>query len=182
MNKVIIKQSVQTFLQAIEPSKLNDDIVFNTPERVAKSWLEMLGGYEIDDKTLYKTFPADNNNLVVVKNIEFTSICEHHLLPFSGVISMGYIPNGKVLGLSKFARIVNCFARRLQLQEKLVNDIAKSIQTNLEVKDLFIVAEAKHSCMACRGVNQRASSTLTFFASGKFRDYRENEIMGIMGN
>lgn len=181
MNKEIIEKLTESFLKEVN-TKIEKDILKETPKRVAKAWLELLGGYKINDKSLYKTFPTDNNNLVIVKNIEFTSICEHHLLPFSGSISIGYIPNGRVLGLSKFARIVNCFARRLQLQEKLVKDIANSIQKNLNVKDLFVVAEAIHSCMACRGVNQKNSSTLTFFTSGKFENYKESEILMLLKN
>ena len=181
MNKKIIEKLTESFLREAN-NKIEENILKDTPKRVAKAWLELLGGYEIDDKTLYKTFPSDSNNLVIVKNIEFASICEHHLLPFSGSMSIGYIPNGKVLGLSKFARIVNCFARRLQLQEKLVKDIANSIQKNLNVKDLFIIAEATHSCVACRGVNQKSSSTLTFFVDGKFEEYKENELLILIKN
>ena len=180
MNKEIIEKLTESFLKEINVNNIEEEILKETPKRVAKSWMEMLDGYNINDKTLYKTFPADNNNLVVVKNIEFVSVCEHHLLPFAGLISIGYIPNDRVLGLSKFARIVNCFSRRLQLQEKLVKDIANSIQINLNAKDLFIVAKATHSCMACRGVNQRNSSTLTFFTSGKFENYKENEILELV--
>ena len=181
MNREIIEKLTESFLNEINVNNsIEDEILKETPKRVAKSWMEMLDGYNIDDKTLYKTFPAANNNLVVVRDIEFASVCEHHLLPFTGLMAIGYIPNDRVLGLSKFARIVNCFARRLQLQEKLVEDIANSILSNLNTTDLFIVAKATHSCMACRGVNQRNSSTLTFFINGKFRNYRENEILELL--
>lgn len=180
MNKELLKQSAELFLKALEINNLNDDVIKNTPRRFADGWLEMLSGYLMDDAEFYKTFSSNNNNLVLVKNIEFTSICEHHLLPFSGTISIGYIPKNKVLGLSKFARIANCFARRLQLQEKLVADIANSLIKNLEVNDLFIVAEARHDCMSCRGVNQKNSSTTTFFTNGKFEKYKENELLDLI--
>lgn len=180
MNKELLKQSVEIFLKALEVNNLNNDVIENTPRRFVDGWMEMLSGYLMDDAEFYKTFPSSNNNLVLVKNIEFTSVCEHHLLPFSGTISIGYIPKNKVLGLSKFARIVNCFARRLQLQEKLLTDIANSLVKNLEVNDFFIVAEAKHDCMSCRGVNQKNSSTTTFFTGGKFKDYRESELLNLI--
>ncbi len=180
MNKKLLKESAELFLKALEVKDLNIDVLQNTPARFANGWAEMLSGYLVDDKDLYKTFSSDNNNLVIVKDIEFTSVCEHHLLPFSGTISIGYIPKNKVLGLSKFARIVDCFARRLQLQEKLVINIAESLMQYLEIDDLFIVAEAKHDCMRCRGVNQKKSSTITFFSHGKFKEYRENELLDLI--
>lgn len=181
MNKEKIEKLTESFLKEVNfNNNIEKDIFKETPKRVAKSWQEMLDGYNIDDKSLYKTFQADNNNLVIVKNIEFASICEHHLLPFTGTISIGYIPKNKVLGLSKFARIVDCFARRLQLQEKLVKNIADSIIANLNTDDLFIVAKSVHSCISCRGVNKSTSSVLSFFTIGKFKNYKENELLQII--
>ncbi len=181
INKELVKKLTESFLKEVNSNNvLNKDIIKETPERVAKGWLEMLSGYNINDKDLYKLFKVKNKNLVIIKNIEFASVCEHHLLPFTGVINIGYIPEDKVLGLSKFARIVDCFARRLQLQEKLVKYIADSIILNMQVKHLFIIAKATHSCMSCRGVNQKNSSTITFFSSGKFANYKENELLELI--
>lgn len=181
INKELVKKLTESFLKEVNSNNtLNKDIIKETPERVAKGWLEMLSGYNTNEKDLYKLFKVKNKNLVIIKNIEFASVCEHHLLPFSGVINIGYIPEDKVLGLSKFARIVDCFARRLQLQEKLVKDIADSIILNMQVKHLFIIAKATHSCMSCRGVNQKNSSTTTFFSSGKFANYKENELLELI--
>ena len=182
MNKELLQKSIELFLESIDNNNINDEVIKNTPNRVVNSWIELLNGYNINETKLYKTFKSTNKNLVLIKNIEFTSICEHHLLPFSGSINIGYIPENKVLGLSKFSRIVDCFARRLQLQEKLVNEIGNSLINNLEIKDLFIMAQAVHSCVSCRGVNQKNSSTITFFMSGKFKNYKENELIDIIKN
>ena len=182
INRELLKKSAKLFLKAINPDLLNQDVIAETPDRVARSWLEMLSGYNVDDKEIYKTFSCENNNLVIIKDIKFVSVCEHHLLPFSGVVNIGYIPNGKVLGLSKFSRIVDCFAKRLQLQERLTEDIAESIIKNLDIVDLFIITKAKHDCMSCRGVKQKTSITNTFFKSGKFKKYKESELLKLLGN
>ena len=179
INKEILKKIVREFLDNSN-IKISNDLREKTPNRVVEAWLEMTGGYMVDDALLYKIFPSSAKNLVVVKNIEFSSICEHHLLPFSGVIHVGYVPNDGVLGLSKFARIVDCFSKRLQIQEKMVIEIGESIIKNLKPKDLFIIAIAKHSCMSCRGVEQSSSETISFFTYGKFKDYKEHELMSII--
>ena len=180
MNKDLLKQSAEFILKSLETENINNDVLQNTPERFANGWIEMLSGYTMNDKDFYKVFPANSNDLVLIKDIEFTSICEHHLLPFNGEINIGYIPKNKVLGLSKFSRITNCFAKRLQLQEKLVREIANSLIKNLEITDLFIIAKAKHCCISCRGVNQKNSSAITFYASGKFKNYKENELLELI--
>lgn len=149
-----------------------------TAKRLVKSWSELLSGYNIDEKSLYKTFEVSGeSNLVIAKDIEFASICRHHLLPFFGKIAIGYIPNGKVLGLSKFARIVDCFAKRLQLQETLVNDIAMSIKNNLNINDFFVIAQATHGCIMCRGVEKTNMNTINIYTSGKYKAYNEFDII-----
>ena len=173
-NQEELEKVTNLFLSAIGED-INRSGLKETPARVARSWSELLDGYQQDDKKFYKLFDCDNNNLVIVKDIEFTSFCEHHLLPFQGLITIGYIPNGKVLGLSKFGRIVDCFAKRLQLQEKLVQDIGKSILNNLKPKELFVIAKATHSCMACRGIKKQKSSTVTCFIHGN--SYNELDLI-----
>lgn len=178
-NKEILKKIVREFLDNSN-IEISSDLLNETPNRVVKAWLEMTSGYAVDDTLLYKTFSSSSKGLIVVKNIEFSSICEHHLLPFSGVVHIGYIPNDGVLGLSKFARIVDCFSKRLQIQEKMIIEIGESIIKNLKPKDLFIIVSAKHSCMSCRGVEQSSSETISFFTYGKFKDYKEHELIAII--
>ncbi|MDR2778389.1 MAG: GTP cyclohydrolase I [Rickettsiales bacterium] len=149
-----------------------------TPGRVLRGWSELVSGYACDDREFYKTFDFKGNGLVVVRGIEFTSLCEHHLLPFYGTATVGYVPGeGRVLGLSKFSRIVDCFSKRLQLQERLANDIANSIVNNLRPKDLFLVMRAVHCCMICRGIMKRNSEVFTIVTHGKFKYYNESDII-----
>jgi GTP cyclohydrolase I len=148
-----------------------------TPERAARGLGELLGGYGQNDRSFYVTFECDNHSPILVKNIEFTSVCEHHFLPFHGLITIGYVPNGRVLGLSKFGRIVDCFARRLQIQENLVRDIGKSIVSNLGPSDLFVLSRAKHSCIACRGINRSRSEVIAMFTHGKYAHQSEYDLI-----
>jgi GTP cyclohydrolase I len=148
-----------------------------TPRRAARGLAALLEGYGQDDRSLYKTFSCDNDSLVLVRNIEFTSVCEHHLLPFYGLITIGYVPRGRILGLSKFCRIVDCFSRRLQIQENLVSDIGHSLLRNLGAPDLFVIARARHICMGCRGVNQRRAEVVTLFSRGKYADSGEADLL-----
>lgn len=130
-----------------------------TPKRVVKAMLEMTGGYKDDPYQYVKLFTSNSSGLVSIDNIEFSSLCEHHLLPFSGFVNISYIPSGKVLGLSKFARIVNVFARRLQLQEQMTQQIFDFLKETLKPKYLKVYSEATHGCMGCRGVNQKHCNT-----------------------
>ncbi len=171
-----LEKNIKEFIKIIGAE--GEDII-ETPKRSANAWLELLNGYTQDDKLFYKTFKTDNKNLVIVKNIEFTSFCEHHLMPFQGVITMGYIPEGEVLGLSKFGRIVDCFAKRLQIQEKLTSEIGNSLIKNLKVKDIFVISRATHSCISCRGVRKQNAEAISFFTAGKFKNYNEFDLLKI---
>lgn len=173
-----LEKNIKEFLNIIG---VGSEDLTETPKRSAKAWLELLNGYEQDDKILYKTFKTDSKNLIMVKNIEFTSFCEHHLMPFQGNISIGYIPKGRVLGLSKFGRIVDCFAKRLQIQEKLTMEIGNSIVKNMNIKDVFVVSKAVHSCVSCRGIRKQNAEAISFFTSGKFENYNEFDILKILG-
>ncbi len=171
-----LEKNIKEFIKIIG---VESEDLFDTPKRSANAWLELLSGYEQDDKIFYKTFKTDSKDLVIVKNIEFTSFCEHHLMPFQGTISIGYIPEGEVLGLSKFGRIIDCFAKRLQIQERLTNDIGNSLINNLKLKDIFVISKAIHSCISCRGIKKQKAEAISFFTAGKFKNYNEFDLLKI---
>lgn len=135
----------------------------DTPMRAAKAFDYLTQGYHQDLHVVANNaiFPSDNPDLVLVQNIEFYSLCEHHLLPFFGVAHIGYLPSGKVLGLSKLARIVDMYARRLQIQENLSQEIANAIQTLTDCRGVAVVMDASHMCMMMRGVSKQQSTTRT---------------------
>lgn len=142
----------------------------DTPYRVLKAHLEYTEGYREDPKEhLRKFFDVDHDELVVVKDIEFNSLCEHHFAPFFGVAHVGYIPNGKITGLSKIGRMIDGYAERFQVQERLTNQIADAMQEILDPKGVMVVVEGKHMCMCGRGVKKRDSSTTTSASRGIFK-------------
>ena len=146
----------------------------DTPARVVKSWMELYAGYKIDPKEILSTVFEDGmhkmtDEIVMCKNIPFYSMCEHHMLPFMGKVHIGYLPKNKVVGLSKLARLVDCFGRRLQIQEKLTCQIADSIIECLEPEGVGVIIEAEHLCMQCRGVQKVGSSMVTSAMRGKFK-------------
>lgn len=145
----------------------------DTPYRVVKSWMEVYGGYKQNPEEILSTTFSDGmgsmtNEIVMLKNISFTSVCEHHMLAFTGIAHIGYLPKNKVVGLSKLARLVDCFANRLQIQEKMCSDIADSIVKHLEPDGVGVIIEAAHLCMACRGVKKPGASMVTSAMRGKF--------------
>lgn len=164
-----IQASVHALLTAIGEDP-NRDGLKETPNRVAKSFLnELCSGYKIDPTTLFKTFEPDGyQGIILVKDIPLTSLCEHHLLVFSGHCHVAYIPNGKVIGLSKIARVVDVFARRLQVQERLTNQIADCLMQGLDAKGVLVIIAAEHSCMAIRGVAKVGAVTVTAEIRGIF--------------
>jgi GTP cyclohydrolase I len=145
--------------------------LLKTPERVVKSLRYLTSGYSenIADIVNNAVFTDDIDEMVIVKQIEFYSMCEHHMLPFYGKAHVAYLPNGKIIGLSKIPRIVDIFARRLQVQERMTAQIAKALQDALQPKGVGVVLEAYHLCMAMRGVEKQASSTTTSKMLGTFR-------------
>lgn len=148
----------------------------DTPKRVVRAWKELFDGYEQDIPSLFKTFeePANKyDEIIVLKNIDFTSFCEHHLLPFSGQACIGYIPNKKVIGVSKLARIVDCFAHRLQVQERMTTQICETIDQHLDPLGTGVIIEASHSCMGCRGIRKPNARMVTSKLSGAFRTVPE---------
>ena len=145
--------------------------LLKTPERVEKSLRYLTSGYSenISDIVNGAVFTDDIDEMVIVKQIEFYSMCEHHMLPFYGKAHVAYLPNGKIIGLSKIPRIVDIFARRLQVQERMTAQIAQALQDALNPKGVGVVLEAYHLCMAMRGVEKQASSTTTSKMLGFFR-------------
>lgn len=146
--------------------------VVDTPERAAKAMEFLTRGYQqtLDEVVNGALFPVDNRSMIVVQDIELYSMCEHHLLPFIGRAHVGYIPNGKVLGLSKVARIVDMFARRLQIQEQLTSQIASALEDVTGASDIGVIIEAQHLCMMMRGVEKQNSRMKTSAMLGAFRD------------
>jgi len=143
-----------------------------TPYRVARSMAWLTRGYEVDlkDAVGQGIFPDDHDNMIMVRDIEVYSLCEHHLLPFFGKAHIAYIPNGRILGLSKLPRIVDMYARRLQVQERLTSEIAEAVDEVVKPTGVGVVIEASHLCMMMRGVEKQNSMTITSALLGTFRD------------
>lgn len=150
---------------------LNREGLIDTPKRAAKAFKFLNNGYhkDLDEVLNNAVFTADTEDMVIVKDIELYSLCEHHLLPFIGKCHVGYLPRGRVLGLSKIARIVDMYARRLQIQEKLTKQIADAIEYAVDAKGVAVVIEAKHLCMMMRGVEKQNSVMTTSVMTGIFR-------------
>ncbi len=157
-------------IEAIGEDVTREGLV-DTPARAAKAFKFLNNGYEkkLEDVLNNAIFEADTEDMVIVKDIELYSLCEHHLLPFIGKCHIGYIPQGKVLGLSKLARIVDMYGRRLQIQEKLTKQIADAVETAIHAKGVAVVIEAKHLCMMMRGVEKQNSVMTTSVMTGIFR-------------
>ena len=164
-----IKGAVQTILKAVGEDP-NRPGLLETPRRVAKMYAEMFQGLRQDPaRHLKVTFPEEYDELVLVRDIPFTSMCEHHLLPFTGIAHVGYIPHGRVTGLSKLARVVEEVARRPQVQERMTQTVAELIETELQTSGVAVVLQAEHSCMSIRGVKKHGSSTVTSALRGVFK-------------
>lgn len=156
----------------------NREGLVKTPKRVAKAWSFLTKGYNEDPIEIIRSamFNEEYRQMVLVKDIEIFSVCEHHMLPFIGKAHVAYIPNGKITGLSKIARVVECFARRLQVQERLTVQIRDSIQEALNPLGVAVVIEASHTCMQMRGVEKQDSATTTSAFTGIFlSDHRTRE-------
>jgi len=165
-----IEKSVYKILSAIGEDAKREGLL-NTPKRVAKAYGELLEGYRIDPVKLLNnaTFTVDYDDMVIVRDIEFYSLCEHHMLPFLGRAHVAYLPHGKVIGLSKIPRIVDMFARRLQVQERMTRQIADYINEILHPRGVAVVMEAMHLCSMIRGVRKHDSRMTTSSMLGAFR-------------
>ena len=163
-----IKQAVKLLLEGIGEDTGREGLK-ETPERIARMYEEIYGGMDEDAaEHLKKTFHVENNEIVIEKDITFYSTCEHHLLPFYGKAHIAYIPDGKVVGLSKLARTVEAFARRLQIQEQLTGQIADALMEPLKPKGVLVMIEAEHMCMTMRGIKKPGSQTVTVVKRGVF--------------
>lgn len=166
-----MQQSYENIIRELGED-LNREGLRDTPKRAAKALRYLTKGYQesLDDIINGALFESDMSEMVIVKHIEMYSLCEHHLLPFLGTCHVGYLPNGRVLGLSKVARIVDYFARRLQIQERLTSEIAHCIESITDAKGVAVVMEAKHMCMMMRGVEKQNSVLTTSVMLGDMRD------------
>lgn len=163
-----IKAGVKLILEGIGED-LDREGIKDTPDRVARMYAEIFAGMHEDAKVhLTRTFKADTSDMVIEKDISFYSTCEHHLMPFFGKVHIAYIPDDKVVGISKLARTVEVYARRPQLQEQLTSQIADAIEKNLNPLGIMVVIEAEHTCMTMRGVKKPGTKTVTMVAKGAF--------------
>jgi len=172
-----ITSSVSEILKAIGEDPAREGLV-RTPERVARAYQEILGGYQTDPVKLVNSalFTVDYDEMVIVKDIEFYSLCEHHMLPFFGKAHVAYVPKGKVIGLSKIPRIVDMFAHRLQVQERLTQQIAEFIQDVINPWGVGVVIEGQHLCMMMRGIKKEQAKMTTSAMLGGFRKRLETRM------
>ncbi|WP_235298366.1 GTP cyclohydrolase I FolE [Portibacter marinus] len=166
----ILKENFTSIITEIGEDPSREGLV-KTPERAAKAMQFLTQGYSMDAKEILSSalFPEDYSEIVIVKDIEVYSMCEHHILPFFGKAHIAYIPNGHVVGLSKLPRVVDVFARRLQVQERLTHEILNCLQDTLNPLGAAVVIEARHMCMMMRGVEKQNSITTTSAFTGEFR-------------
>ena len=157
-----------------------------TPERVHRAYEYLMKGYKEDPEVLLRNalFTCTYDEMVIVKDVEMFSLCEHHMLPFFGKVHVAYIPNGKVIGLSKIPRLIEIFSRRLQIQERLTTQIAETIQKSIEPQGVGVVIEARHLCMMMRGVEKQHSAAVTSSMLGCFREEQETrtEFLSLIRN
>lgn len=165
------ERAVRELLEAIGEDPTREGLL-DTPGRVARMWVEVLDGTNNDpDHHLSRTFEIEHDEMVLVRDIPFTSVCEHHMLPFSGTAHIAYLPGttGRFTGLSKLARLVEGYARRLQVQERLTSQLADAMQNMLDPVGVLVVVEAEHSCMSIRGVRKPGAKTVTTAVRGIYR-------------
>lgn len=173
IDKEKIEEAVRLLLEGIGED-INREGLLETPERIARMYEEIYGGLSEDAAVhLSKTFTSNSTDMVIEKDITFYSTCEHHLLPFFGVVHIAYIPDGKVVGISKLARTVEVYARRPQIQEQMTGQIADALMDNLSPKGVMVMVEAEHMCMSMRGIKKPGSKTVTYAALGEFKENKE---------
>ena len=168
INQEKIKEAVRLFLEGIGENPDREGLQ-ETPRRISEMCNELFGGMEQDaSEHLSKVFEVENNEMVIEKDISFYSVCEHHFLPFYGNVHIAYVPNGKVVGLSKLARTVEVYARRAQIQERMTAQIAEDIMEHLNPQGVIVMIEAEHMCMTMRGIKKPGTKTVSFVAKGIF--------------
>lgn len=170
VNKDKIQEAVKLLLEGLGED-MNREGLKETPERIARMYEEIFSGKEEDAGVhLSKTFTAGNNEMVIEKDIVFYSTCEHHMMPFYGKAHIAYIPDGRVVGISKLARTVEVYAKRLQIQEKLTAEIADAVMEHLKPKGVMVMLEAEHLCITMRGIKKPGSQTVTMVSRGEFAE------------
>ena len=176
-----IKKAVVELLSAIGEDPNRDELKA-TPEKFAEAYAGFFSGVGVDPTAvLSDTFPAEQNDVVILKDIELVSICEHHLLPFTGVAHIAYLPNSRVIGLGRIPKLVEVLAARPQLQENLTAQIADALETGLETKGVVVVIEARHHCVASRGARQPEANTVTVATRGLYSDaINRSEVMALI--
>jgi GTP cyclohydrolase I len=178
-----IAAHMESVIRQLGEDPTRDGLV-RTPQRVEKALRYLTSGYQADPEKIVNgaLFEVDYDEVVIVRNIEFFSMCEHHMLPFYGKIHVAYLPNKKVIGLSKIPRLVDAFARRLQIQERLTQQIAQTVQSLINPKGVAVVCQAKHFCMMMRGVEKQHSDAVTSAMLGAFRERKEtrDEVLALM--
>jgi GTP cyclohydrolase I len=176
------EEAIATVLRHLGLDPAHGDLR-DTPRRVVAALGELTRGYAMSPAEILKTFACDSDELVLVRDIEFTSLCEHHVLPFSGVVHVAYLPSSSVLGLSKIPRLVQCFAARLQMQERMTREIATALATSeLAPRGVAVVVEGSHTCCSSRGIRSSRSSMVTSCMLGRFResDAARAEVLGLL--
>lgn len=170
MDKEKIIEGVKLILEGVGEDVTREGLV-ETPDRIARMYEELFAGMNKNaTEHLSKTFSVDNNEMVIESDISFYSMCEHHLLPFYGKAHVAYIPNGRVVGISKLARTVEVYARRPQIQERMTGQIADALMECLNPKGAIVMIEAEHMCMTMRGIKKPGSKTVTYVARGAFEE------------
>lgn len=165
-----IKEAVSLLLEGLGEDTWREGLC-ETPDRIARMYGEIFAGMDEDAaKILSKTFATESTEMVLEKDIVFYSMCEHHMLPFFGKAHIAYIPDGKIVGLSKLARCVEVYAKRLQLQERMTGQIAEAVMKHLAPKGVMVLTEAEHMCMTMRGIKKPGSRTVTYVAKGVFEE------------
>jgi len=177
-----IRKAIREILIAVGENPEREGLL-ETPDRVARMYAEIFSGLHTDPAVhLQKTFTQKHDEMVLVKDIEFASCCEHHLMPFTGKAHVAYLPNGRIVGLSKIARVVDAVAKRPQVQERMTEEIADLLMTHLKARGVGVIVEADHSCMSIRGVRKPGAMTITSSMRGGFLDNpaTRNELMALV--
>ena len=168
MDKDKIEQGIKLILEGIEED-IEREGLRETPNRIARMYEELLAGMKMNPvDVMKKTFKTSYTDIIIEKDISFYSMCEHHMLPFFGNVYIAYVPKERVLGLSKLARVVEIYARRLQLQERMTEEIADAIYNNISAEGVLVLIEAEHLCMSMRGIKKKGSKTITISSKGMF--------------
>ena len=182
-----IKKSFQDILENLDKEKkyINEEVFENTPQRIEDFYKEFFSGMYVNPyEFLQNTFDVPNNDLIIERNINFYSMCEHHFLPFFGKISVAYVPNGKIVGFGDIVKVIEAYAKRPQLQERMTEEIAETIYKALNCKGVYILIEAEHTCMTMRGVKKPGAKIITTGTKGIFAEdtMKRMEVLTLLKN